>query len=71
MPPSQIPQLDKRNLSVDILHGFYHCLQQTLSTTSLTEAPFGSCTATPDSVPMLFLTAKLENYGNSSSLQRG
>lgn len=55
MPPSQTPQLDKRNLiSTDILGGFCHCLQQTLSTSSLADAPFGSCTATPDSVLMLF-----------------
>lgn len=52
--PFQISQLDKRNLiSTDLLGGFC-CFQQTLSTTSLTEAPFGSCTAPPVSVLMLF-----------------
>jgi len=46
MPPSQLPQPHKRNLiSSDFLGGVCHCLQQTLSITSLAEAPFISCTA--------------------------
>lgn len=69
--PSQITQLDKRNLiSTDILVGGCHCLQQTLSTTSLTETLPSSCTATPDWYWCCFLTATVENNGDSSSLQK-
>lgn len=65
-PSSQILQLHKIQLiSADILGGVCICLQQILSTPSLAEAPFSSCTATLDPVlTLFFFTDKLEGDGN-------